>query len=78
MVSCGSEHTAISTHAKQLFVMGSNEHGQLGLGGQVSSTQIHRCTVPTLVHSLVQVQVLNVDCGARHTLAVCKEIIGSR
>ena len=72
-ISCGASHTAIVTYAKQLYMMGTNEYGQLGLG---SPREIQRCTVPTLVQSLAPMQVLNVCCGARHTLAIGIDIIG--
>ena len=63
------------TSTKQLYVMGSNQYAQLGMGDPMN---IQRCTVPTLVQSLAHIQVLSVSCGARHTLAIGSEIIGER
>jgi len=63
------------TNARQLYVMGSNQQGQLGLG---DTSNIKKCAVPTLVQSLAHIQVMNVACGAKHTLSICKEITGDR
>ena len=32
-VSCGDKHSTFLTQGKQLYIMGSNEHGQLGTYG---------------------------------------------
>lgn len=45
--------------------MGSNLQGQLGLG---SRKQTHS-SVPCLVESLIDEQVVNVSCGSSHTAA---------
>ena len=60
------------TFSRQLYVMGSNSHAQLGLG---DPKELQRCTVPTLVQSMAHLQVLSVHCGANHTLSIAREII---
>ena len=61
------------TFSKQLYVMGSNSHAQLGLG---DPNELQRCTVPTLVQSMAHLTVMSVHCGANHTISTAKEIIG--
>ena len=52
MISCGLDHTAMVTETRQLYVMGSNQHAQLGMG---NPADIQKCTVPTLVQSLAHI-----------------------
>ncbi|XP_039264808.2 uncharacterized protein LOC120340578 [Styela clava] len=61
--SCGDEHTAFVTESGKLYVFGSNDWGQLGLG------HTHQVNKPTCVKSLKMHNVSMVACGRNHTIA---------
>ncbi|XP_061033979.1 X-linked retinitis pigmentosa GTPase regulator isoform X2 [Eubalaena glacialis] len=61
-LSCGDEHTAIITGNNKLFVFGSNNWGQLGLG---SKSTVNK---PTCVKALKPEKVKFAACGRNHTL----------
>ncbi|XP_055987201.1 X-linked retinitis pigmentosa GTPase regulator [Sorex fumeus] len=61
-LSCGDEHTAIVTGNNKLYVFGSNNWGQLGLGSKSAITK------PTCVKALKPEKVIFVACGRNHTL----------
>ncbi|XP_049623070.1 X-linked retinitis pigmentosa GTPase regulator [Suncus etruscus] len=61
-ISCGDEHTAIITGNNKLYVFGSNNWGQLGLGSKSTITK------PTCVKALKSEKVIFVACGRNHTL----------
>ncbi|XP_062845851.1 retinitis pigmentosa GTPase regulator b [Trichomycterus rosablanca] len=61
-VACGDEHTALITENGKLFVFGSNNWGQLGLGEKASVNR------PTCVKALKSEKVRLVACGRTHTL----------
>ncbi|XP_043927776.1 X-linked retinitis pigmentosa GTPase regulator-like, partial [Protopterus annectens] len=61
-VSCGDEHTAIITENGKLYVFGSNNWGQLGLGTKNTVNK------PTCVKALRSEKVKYVACGRNHTL----------
>lgn len=63
-ISMGGTHTALITDQLQLFVMGDNSLGQLGLG----SEKIKVAAYPTLVTSLAHEHVCNVVTGHAHTI----------
>ncbi|XP_055021805.1 retinitis pigmentosa GTPase regulator b isoform X2 [Boleophthalmus pectinirostris] len=63
-ISCGDEHTAFITENGKLFIFGSNNWGQLGLG---SKTTVNK---PTCVKALKSERLHLVACGRNHTL-VC-------
>uniref|UniRef100_A0A3Q3J378 X-linked retinitis pigmentosa GTPase regulator n=1 Tax=Monopterus albus TaxID=43700 RepID=A0A3Q3J378_MONAL len=63
-IACGDEHTALITKNGKLFVFGSNNWGQLGLGSKVTVNK------PTRVKALKSEKVQLVACGRNHTL-VC-------
>ena len=59
----GQLHSVFLTSTGTLYVAGSNELGQLGVGGSVNATQVPiRLASPTSVTA--------VTCGAAHTLAL--------
>ncbi|MBN3291886.1 RPGR regulator, partial [Polypterus senegalus] len=64
-ISCGDEHTALITNGK-LYVFGSNNWGQLGLG---TKDTVYK---PTCVKELKSERVKLVACGRNHTI-VCTE-----
>ncbi|XP_034035290.1 retinitis pigmentosa GTPase regulator b isoform X2 [Thalassophryne amazonica] len=61
-ISCGDEHTALITENGKLFMFGSNNWGQLGLGSKVSVTK------PMCVKALKSEKVQLVACGRNHTI----------
>ncbi|CAG00876.1 unnamed protein product, partial [Tetraodon nigroviridis] len=61
-ISCGDEHTALITKNGRLFMFGSNNWGQLGLGSKVTVNK------PTCVKALKSEKVLLAACGRNHTL----------
>ncbi|XP_072369988.1 uncharacterized protein rpgra [Scyliorhinus torazame] len=65
-ISCGDEHTAFITENGKLYIFGSNNWGQLGLG---TKNTINK---PTCVKALKSEKVKLVACGRNHTL-VCTE-----
>ncbi|XP_068921782.1 X-linked retinitis pigmentosa GTPase regulator isoform X1 [Petaurus breviceps papuanus] len=66
-LSCGDEHTAIITGNNKLYMFGSNNWGQLGLG---SKTTINK---PTCVKALKPEKVKFAACGRNHTLVYTEE-----
>nr|ADA84473.1 retinitis pigmentosa GTPase regulator protein 2 1-17 isoform [Danio rerio] len=61
-ISCGDEHTALVTENGKLFMFGSNNWGQLGLG---TKTTVNK---PTCVKALRSERVKLTACGRTHTL----------
>uniref|UniRef100_A0A8C7CE59 X-linked retinitis pigmentosa GTPase regulator n=1 Tax=Oncorhynchus kisutch TaxID=8019 RepID=A0A8C7CE59_ONCKI len=61
-VACGDEHTALITENGKLFMFGSNNWGQLGLG---SKTMVNK---PTCVKALKSEKVRLAACGRNHTI----------
>ncbi|XP_064173088.1 probable E3 ubiquitin-protein ligase HERC4 isoform X1 [Anguilla rostrata] len=66
-VSCGEAHTLALNDKGQVFAWGLASDGQLGF------TSAEECTrVPRNIKSLSEVQVAQVACGFRHSLALAK------
>ncbi|KAM9669003.1 X-linked retinitis pigmentosa GTPase regulator isoform 4-T4 [Dama dama] len=63
-LSCGDEHTAIITGNNKLFMFGSNNWGQLGLGSKATVNK------PTCVKAFKPEKVKFVACGRNHTLVL--------
>ncbi|XP_063984044.1 X-linked retinitis pigmentosa GTPase regulator [Diachasmimorpha longicaudata] len=61
-IACGDEHSAVVCQSGRLFVFGSNDWGQLGLGHK------NHVTKPSCVKSLKPEKVTHVACGRAHTL----------
>ncbi|XP_030776351.1 LOW QUALITY PROTEIN: X-linked retinitis pigmentosa GTPase regulator-like [Rhinopithecus roxellana] len=61
-LSCGDEHTAVVTGNNKLYVFGSNNWGQLGLGSKSAISK------PTCVKALKPEKVKLAACGRNHTL----------
>ncbi|RVE75187.1 hypothetical protein OJAV_G00014280 [Oryzias javanicus] len=61
-IACGDEHTALVTGNGKLFMFGSNNWGQLGLGSKLTVNK------PTCVKALKSERVKLVACGRNHTL----------
>jgi len=65
-MACGREHTALVSQEGQLYTMGSNLNGKLGLNQ--SQFELKAVYLPTLVEELLSCKVLTVSCGAEHTV----------
>nr|KAF6492918.1 retinitis pigmentosa GTPase regulator [Molossus molossus] len=61
-LACGDEHTAVITGNSKLYMFGSNNWGQLGLGSKSAVCK------PTCVKALKSEKVKLVACGRNHTL----------
>ncbi|XP_034341686.1 X-linked retinitis pigmentosa GTPase regulator isoform X7 [Arvicanthis niloticus] len=61
-LSCGDEHTAIVTGNNKLYMFGSNNWGQLGLGSKAAISK------PTCIKALKPEKVKLAACGRNHTL----------
>ncbi|KAF1495662.1 X-linked retinitis pigmentosa GTPase regulator, partial [Pygoscelis antarcticus] len=61
-ISCGDEHTAIVTGNGKLYMFGSNNWGQLGLGSKKTVSK------PTCVKALKPEKPKLAVCGRNHTL----------
>lgn len=61
-LSCGDEHTAIVTGKNKLYMFGSNNWGQLGLGSKSAISK------PTCIKALKPEKVKLAACGRNHTL----------
>ncbi|XP_015600373.1 X-linked retinitis pigmentosa GTPase regulator [Cephus cinctus] len=61
-VTCGDEHSAVVCESGRLFVFGSNDWGQLGLGHK------NHVSKPSCVKILKPEKVTHVACGRAHTL----------
>ncbi|NWJ00276.1 RPGR regulator, partial [Crypturellus undulatus] len=61
-ISCGDEHTAIVTGNGKLYMFGSNNWGQLGLGSKNTVSK------PTCVKALKPEKTKLAACGRNHTL----------
>ncbi|NXG08608.1 RPGR regulator, partial [Sakesphorus luctuosus] len=62
LISCGDEHTAIITEKGKLYMFGSNDWGQLGLGSKTTVSK------PTCVKALKPEKPKLAVCGRNHTL----------
>lgn len=67
--AAGTSHAALITSSGQLFMMGSNDSGKLGLG-DMTQGEIHE---PNLVQSLGKVEIKQVALGDSHTIAVSEK-----
>ncbi|KAK9306232.1 hypothetical protein QLX08_002971 [Tetragonisca angustula] len=61
-ITCGDEHSAVICQTGRLFVFGSNDWGQLGLGHK------NHISKPSCVKALKPEKVTHVACGRAHTL----------
>ncbi|CAL7951444.1 unnamed protein product [Xylocopa violacea] len=65
-IACGDEHSAVICQSGRLFVFGSNDWGQLGLGHK------NHIGKPSCVKALKPEKVTHVACGRAHTL-ICTD-----
>jgi len=65
-VSCGDEHSALITGRGEIFTVGSNSEGRLGLGDLTMT----RSSTPCFVETLANLTAIGISCGWGHTAAV--------
>ena len=65
----GRDFVLCLTSDNKLFSWGGNHHGQLGFG----CVNIKRYYSPHLIQSLVDVKIIQVCCGERHSLVLTEE-----
>ena len=63
-IACGLQHSLFVSESGHVYSMGSNSHGQLGIGELVDKN------TPTLVEALLEATVSKVSCGLQHSLAL--------
>uniref|UniRef100_F6SZE5 X-linked retinitis pigmentosa GTPase regulator n=1 Tax=Equus caballus TaxID=9796 RepID=F6SZE5_HORSE len=66
-LACGDEHTAVVTGNNKLYMFGSNNWGQLGLGSESPVSK------PTCIKALKPEKVKFVACGRTHTIVATDE-----
>ena len=66
-VACGFQHSHLLSIEGQVYSMGSNSHGQLGLG--FTFEQLEKVYFPTYVNNLVAIKI---RCGENHSFALDK------
>lgn len=62
-VSCGDEHSAAVTERGRVYVFGSNDWGQLGLGHKKPSNK------PSFIKTLKPEKITVIGCGRTHSVA---------
>eukprot|EP00794_Sanderia_malayensis_P003524 gene3523-4025_t len=62
MVRCGTSHTGLVTEGGEVWMWGSNDFGQLGLGDQKQRNV--PCKIPSTFWNEL---IVNISCGGRHT-----------
>ncbi|XP_047457070.1 X-linked retinitis pigmentosa GTPase regulator [Mugil cephalus] len=65
-ISCGENHTAVTTSSGQLYTFGDSRHGKLGLGEENFINQFS----PMPCTRFHQYNVHAVSCGGNHTLVL--------
>ena len=74
-VACGSEHTILLSEKGNIYAMGSNKHGQIGL--VVFAQQgpnIAKRGTPTLVQHTKQNKASEIAAGNDHCLIFCSTL----
>ena len=66
-ICAGFEHCIALTAEGKCYSWGTNKYGQLGIGSQKSTA------TPTLIESLADERVVQICCGAYHSLALTLE-----
>jgi alpha-tubulin suppressor-like RCC1 family protein len=72
-VQCGQWFTAAVSEEGDLYVWGANDKGQLGLAEGFAMDMNNMESIPTKVDGFDDMKVLDVACGATHTLALTED-----
>lgn len=65
-LACGYLHSSVISNTGELLTFGFNGYGQLGLGN------LEAKSTPSIVSSLIGRRVLDMCCGAFHTVCICE------
>ena len=63
-IKCGRFHTLLLTLEGNIYSLGNNEHGQLGL----NNNDIRETNIPTLVINIPEIK--RIECGYRHSMCI--------
>ena len=66
-VAAGENHLVFLSTLGEVFTLGDNQYGQLGLGDTLERT------VPTLVKAFKGIRIIQVSAGSRHTAVLTNE-----
>jgi|TARA_B110000285_G_C14737930_1_gene429471 alpha-tubulin suppressor-like RCC1 family protein len=71
LVACGAKHSLILSKRGELFSIGSNSQGQLGLNDR----ELEYTTAPLLIQDFqtLGAQVEQLACGANHNLVLTRD-----
>jgi len=69
-MSCGVNHVAIVTQEGQVYTVGSNSYGKLGIASSNGSPAPFSVQSPTLIEELLHCNIVQVSCGVEFTLAL--------
>ena len=70
-IACGEEHSAFIAQNGNVYTMGSNSEGRLGIG----SRAVRQSAAPCLVDSLSSSPADFISCGWGHTAVVCDGMV---
>ncbi|GLD98298.1 hypothetical protein PINS_up006995 [Pythium insidiosum] len=68
MVACGAYHTLLVTNQQQLFSMGYNQAGQLGVGHRLQQCNGWRSCTPAPIEQLRDRCILDIAAGQNHSV----------
>ncbi|KRX09980.1 Regulator of chromosome condensation 1/beta-lactamase-inhibitor protein II [Pseudocohnilembus persalinus] len=69
-ISCGDNHSAFITSKGQVYTMGNNDYGKLGIGNLKTNYISHPSQVSKLKSYICQ----KVSCGSDHTVVITKQV----
>ena len=75
-IACGARHTVLRTADDEVWCLGEHTDGQLGLPGATSFPRDSLDT-PLRLDTMSGRGMLDVSCGARHTLFLCERAHGA-
>ena len=64
LIACGNEHSAFVTNENNIYTMGSNRCGQLGIRDQ----SVKENGSPILVQHMTGHRITDISCGGMHTI----------
>eukprot|EP00742_Colponemidia_sp_Colp-10_P005454 GILJ01005829.1.p1 GENE.GILJ01005829.1~~GILJ01005829.1.p1 ORF type:complete len:443 (+),score=58.28 GILJ01005829.1:159-1331(+) len=68
--ACGTSHTAVALESGELYMMGSDTYGKLGVEEAEKKDKPKESQEPYLVSSLSEFKIKDVSCGEHHTAVV--------
>ena len=67
-LACGREHSVFITQSDLIYSMGSNSHGQLGVGELHTALKRSPTLIEALLSQSERLTFLDVKCGSHHTM----------